>query len=120
VFRQVLLGLALFAATVAPATPALAHSMVRAVSIEDGARLNPAPTYVTIAFEHAARFGSVQLATAAGERVPITYKPPTQAATTFTIPLPRLAPDAYRLSWRVIAEDAHVMTGAVSFTVVTR
>lgn len=115
--RPLILSVAVLTASVAPA---FAHSMVRSVSIADGARLTAPPQQVTITFEHAARLGSVQLATTAGDRIPVTYSPPAQPATTFRIPLPRLAPEAYRLTWRVIAEDAHVMSGSVSFTVVAR
>jgi methionine-rich copper-binding protein CopC len=113
-WRQVVLAIAVLNATL-PA--AFAHTSAQSISIADGARLKTAPEQLTITFQHAARFGSVSLQTAAGERVPVPYAPPTVATSTFTIPLPRLAPDSYRLTWRVIAEDGHVMTGAVSFTV---
>lgn len=100
-----------------PAGPAFAHATQKSVSITDGATLRAAPQNIVIAFEHAARFGSVQVHTATGERIPVDYAPPSAPMTTFTIPLPTLAPDGYRITWRVIAEDGHVMTGGVSFTV---
>lgn len=102
------------------ASTALAHTMLRSTSIADGARLETAPPSVTIRFQHAAGLGSVQLATATGERVPLSYTPPRAMSDTFAIPLPRLEPDRYRLSWRVIADDGHVMAGAISFTVTGR
>lgn len=114
-WRHAPLVLALLAA---PISAALAHTMVQSVSITEGARLQAPPEQLTIRFEHAARFGSVRLETAAGERIPVTYTPPNEATTIFTIPLPTLAPDRYRVTWRVIAEDGHVMTGAVSFAIV--
>lgn len=113
-WRPFVLILALLAA---PLTPTFAHTMVQSVSIADGARLQTPPNEITITFEHAARFGSVRLQTAAGERIAVPYTPPTAATTSFRIPLPALPPDSYRLTWRVIAEDGHVMTGSVSFTV---
>lgn len=112
--RRLILTLAMLATFVAPA---LAHTMVRSVSIADGATLKTSPRDITIIFEHAAKFGSVQLRTAAGERIPVAYVAPKAATTTFSIPLPQLAPDRYRITWRVIADDGHVMTGAVSFKV---
>ena len=114
-WRPFILAVTLLAA---PISAAFAHTMVQSVSIADGARLQASPPQVTITFQHAARFGSVRLQTAAGERIPIAFTSPTAATNTFTIPLPALAPDSYRLTWRVIAEDGHVMTGSVSFTVV--
>jgi methionine-rich copper-binding protein CopC len=112
--RKLLVALALLATSVAPA---LAHTMLRSVSIAEGAELASSPAEVTIEFDHAAGMGTVQLATAAGERVPINWTPPRTLSSSFTIPLPRLQPDRYRLSWRVVAQDGHVMSGAVNFTV---
>jgi methionine-rich copper-binding protein CopC len=100
-----------------PLAMAQAHTMERAISIANNAVLQAAPETFTVSFVHPARFGSVQLRTVTGETVPIRYQPPTNATTDFTIPLPKLAPDRYRLTWRVIAEDGHVMTGAVNFTI---
>jgi copper resistance protein C len=34
------------------------------------------------------------------------------------VPLPRLAPGRYTLSWRVVGEDSHVVPGTLHFTVV--
>jgi methionine-rich copper-binding protein CopC len=114
-WRQFIVAVALLAASV---STAFAHTMVQSVSIADGSRHQASPRQITITFQHAARFGSVRLQTEAGERIPVPYTPPTAATNTFTIPLPDLSPDSYRLTWRVIAEDGHVMTGSVSFTVV--
>lgn len=101
----------------APFAMAQAHTMERAISIANNAVLQAAPETFTVSFVHPARFGSVQLRTATGDTVPIRYQPPANATTTFTIPLPKLAPDRYRLTWRVIAEDGHVMTGTLNFTI---
>lgn len=99
---------------------AQAHTMERAISIANNAVLQAAPETFTVSYVHPARFGSVQLRTATGETVPIRYQPPANATTTFKIPLPKLAPDRYRLTWRVIAEDGHVMSGTVNFTIARR
>lgn len=99
------------------AATAQAHTMVRAVSIAEGAVLASSPPSVTITFDHPAGMGAVRLETATGERVPIAWTPPRTLSASFTIPLPRLDPDRYRLSWRVVAQDGHVMAGAVNFSV---
>lgn len=115
--RALLMSVGLLCASFAMAQ---AHTMERAVSIANNAVLQAAPETFTVSYVHPARFGSVQLRTATGETVPIRYQPPANATTTFTIPLPKLAPDSYRLTWRVIAEDGHVMTGNVTFTIARR
>lgn len=115
--RALLLAAGLLAT---PLAMAQAHTMERAVSIANNAVLQTAPETFTVSYVHPARFGSVQLRTATGETVALRYQPPANATTTFTIPLPRLTPDRYRLTWRVIAEDGHVMTGTVNFTIAGR
>lgn len=115
--RALLMSVGLLCASFAMAQ---AHTMERAVSIANNAVLQTAPETFTVSYVHPARFGSVQLRTATGETVPIRYQPPANATTTFTIPLPKLAPDSYRLTWRVIAEDGHVMSGTVNFTIARR
>jgi methionine-rich copper-binding protein CopC len=101
----------------ASAGASLAHTMVRAVSIAEGAVLASSPPSVTITFDHPAGMGAVRLETATGERVPIAWTPPRTLSASFIIPLPRLDPDRYRLTWRVVAQDGHVMAGAVNFSV---
>jgi copper transport protein len=113
-WRHFVLVVALLSALMPTAS---AHTSAQSISIADGAKLQTAPETVTITFKHTARFGSVRLETIGGERVPVSYTPPSAAATTFTIPFPPLRPDSYRVTWRVIATDGHVMTGAVAFTV---
>lgn len=110
--------MAFVAALLAAFSPiAYAHTMVQSVTIADRSTLRAPPENISITFEHAASFGSARLTTATGEVIPLTYTPPRGASRTFTIPLPRLDPDRYRFTWRVIAEDGHVMSGGVMFTV---
>lgn len=114
-----LLRPALAALVLAPVAvaPAFAHTMVRSTSIADGATLAQSPPSISIAFEHPAAMGALRLETATGERIPLDWTPPRAISATFVVPLPRLEPDRYRLSWRVIAQDGHVMSGSLAFTV---
>ena len=97
---------------------AIAHTMVKSVSVADGAKLTTAPKEVTVMMGHPVGVGGVSLATAAGKDVPLSWKPSRAVTESFTVPLPKLAPDTYRFSWRTISDDGHVMNGGVSFTVV--
>jgi len=98
-------------------TGALAHTMVKSTTIEEGATLAASPPSVTILFDHAAGVGSVRLTTVTGETIPLNFIPPRTKVTSFTIPFPRLDPDRYKLEWRAIAQDGHVMAGGLSFGV---
>lgn len=108
---------ALAAMALAAPGAAAAHTMVKSVSIAEGAKLKAAPPSVTVTMGHPVGVGGASLATAAGKDVPLQFKPTRAMTATFTVPLPKLAPDSYRLSWRTVSDDGHVMTGGVSFTV---
>jgi methionine-rich copper-binding protein CopC len=60
-------------------------------------------------------FRSVQLRTAAGQRVPLNATLPTTMVKTVTIPVRPLSPGQYIVEWR--AESGHEMVGSFSFTV---
>jgi methionine-rich copper-binding protein CopC len=107
----------IFAAAFAAAAPALAHTEVRETSIAENAALSAAPENFTVAFSAHTGLAVVSLTDAAGRAVDLNYTPPRQHASSFTIPLPRLAPGNYTLTWRTIAHDGHAMTGAVHFSI---
>jgi copper resistance protein C len=109
--------LALAAAGALGAAPALAHTKMSGASIADKAVLKSAPADFSINFEHEARLASVRLVSASGAQLPVPFKPAAAAAKSFTVPLPKLAPGAYTLSWRALAADGHVMPGSVRFTI---
>lgn len=114
--RLALAALALTAAFAAVPV-AMAHTAVRETSIADRANLATAPANFTVSFTAATGIAVVKLTNAAGIAVPLTYTPPREMATSFTIPLPALAPGGYTLSWRAIANDGHAMPGQVRFHV---
>jgi copper resistance protein C len=98
-------------------TTALAHTMVRSTTIAEGATLATSPPSVTVTFEHAAGVGSVKLTTITGETILLSFTPSRAMVTSVTVPLPRLDPDRYKLEWRAIAQDGHVMAGGLNFGV---
>jgi hypothetical protein len=49
--------------------------------------------------------------------VPVGFEASSEAAATFAVGLPALDPGAYRLTWRALGDDGHVMTGDIDFTV---
>lgn len=115
--QRLLLALVAIALPITAASPALAHTAVRETSITENATLSASPANFTVAFSAATGLASVTLTNAAGREIAIDYAPPHARATTFTIPLPTLAPGAYTISWRTMAHDGHVMPGAIHFTV---
>lgn len=114
--KRLALVVAVVAAMTA-ATPALAHTAVRETSIAENATLARGPATFTVVFSGATGLANVTLTDATGRAVALDYAPPRAMASSFTIPLPNLAPGAYTLAWRTIAHDGHAMPGAVHFTI---
>ena len=110
--------LAVAAALALGATPAaFAHSMVAKTSIAENASLAEAPATFTAPFEHDARVSSVKLVDAKGAAVPLDFEPAVKMATTFSVPLPRLAAGKYTLSWKSLSKDGHAMSSTIHFTI---
>lgn len=115
--KRLLLALVAISLPLVAASPAIAHTAVRETSITDNSTLAAAPENFTVTFSAATGLANVTLTNAAGRVIALDYTPPRAMATTFTIPLPTLAPGAYTISWRTMAHDGHVMPGAIHFTV---
>ena len=115
-------------------TPWYDHELARAVAAEgvevelatsrfrfselppaDGATVKGSPANLSLTLSHAMVFRSVQLRTAAGQRVPLNATLPTTMVKTVTIPVRPLSPGQYIVEWR--AESGHEMVGSFSFTV---
>ncbi|MEQ1808621.1 MAG: copper resistance CopC family protein [Terricaulis sp.] len=115
--KRLLFALVAISLPIVAVSPALAHTAVRETSITDNATLAAAPTNFTVTFSAATGLANVTLTNAAGRNIALDYTPPHVMATTFTVPLPTLAPGAYTITWRTMAHDGHVMPGAIHFTV---
>ena len=99
------------------AGPAFAHTHVQKMSIAENAKLAASPPDFTVEFEGKATLANVSLMNAAGKDVPLAYTPPRDKATSFKIPLPKLAAGGYMLMWKTIGADGHAMSGMVNFTI---
>jgi len=75
-----------------------------------------APERIELSFSEVAHITALALQRDGQEASKLT--PPSAAAARFTIPMPRLSPGNYTLSWRVVSDDGHVMSGTLHFTVV--
>jgi methionine-rich copper-binding protein CopC len=75
-----------------------------------------APEQITLTFSEAARVTamSLQKEGEASRKLPL----PASAAAHITVPLPKLPPGRYTLTWRMLSDDGHVTSGSLHFTVV--
>jgi methionine-rich copper-binding protein CopC len=103
-------------ALLALAAHAHAHPHLTASVPVDGST-GKAPEQVVLTFSQPASITAMTLQRE-GEEAHKVAPLPTAAAAQVTIPLPKLARGKYTLSWRVVGEDGHVMSGDLHFTVV--
>jgi methionine-rich copper-binding protein CopC len=93
-----------------------AHATLKASAPADGASLTASPQSVTLTFSEPVKVTMLALAKVGGEKQDL--KPlPTKADATITVPAPSLSTGQYTVSWRVLSDDGHVMTGQVAFGV---
>ncbi len=96
---------------------ASAHSMMQSSSPSDGEVVSEAPETIGMVFHHAVRLTSLELTTSGGEEISIEIDREAELSNIVAAPLPALAPDQYRVDWRAMAPDGHVMSGSFSFTI---
>jgi methionine-rich copper-binding protein CopC len=95
--------------------PANAHAHLQTSSPADNSVITSTPSNLVLNFSEAARLTALSLQK--DNEPKQSMKPlPTAAAQQISIPLPSLAPGVYAVIWRVVADDGHVMSGALHFT----
>ena len=93
-----------------------AHAHLTAAVPADGSA-GRAPEHIVLTFSEAARLTALSLQREGEEPRKLTPLP-VEMGTRITVPLPKLSPGRYTLSWRVVSDDGHVVPGALHFTVV--
>lgn len=108
--------LALLLALVA-APAALAHARLLRSDPADGAQLAQSPPLLHLGFSEAATLAQLVLR-AEGHGGDHRMAPlPDSAARELVVRMPELPPGRYELAWRVLAEDRHISSGTLHFTI---
>jgi methionine-rich copper-binding protein CopC len=92
-----------------------AHSLLVASVPSAGAVVNGAPT-VTLRFNNRIekKLSRIRLVPPSGEAQVLALRT-DGALDALEAPLPALAPGRYRVEWRVLSTDGHVVSGAFAF-----
>ena len=94
---------------------ASAHAHLEKSSPADGSVITTSPSSIVLSFSEAARLTALSIQR--GDEAKQNLKPlPTSGAKQISVPLPPLKPGAYSLTWRVLSDDGHMMSGALRFT----
>src|SRR5229473_5953013 len=97
------------------AVTASAHTHLQKSSPADGSVITTSPSNLVLNFSEAARLTALSIQK--GSEPEQKLKPlPTTAAQQISVPLPALTPGTYSVSWRVVSDDGHMMSGALHFT----
>jgi methionine-rich copper-binding protein CopC len=110
-------GLAAAAWLLVAVLPAAAHSLLLA-SVPAARSVVAAPSHVELRFNNRIEkpLSSIALVGAGGARVIATVLP-EGPPDRLRASLPPLPPGDYRVEWRVLSTDGHVVTGTFTFTV---
>lgn len=96
---------------------AQAHTHLKSSMPADKAVLTAAPKQVMLHFSEPTRLTAVTLQKD-GEKNETTLSGlPKEATADVTLPVEIAAPGAYKVTWRAVGADNHVMSGSIQFTV---
>ena len=93
-----------------------AHAHLLQATPADGSVLTQAPATFTFKFDEAATLTALTLQKAgeAEQKLPI---PESKAATQISVAAPTLGPGSYTLTYRVLSDDHHIVSGHIQFKV---
>jgi methionine-rich copper-binding protein CopC len=94
---------------------ALAHVHLQGSSPADGSQLESAPATLVLSFSEAAQLTALSLELPGGALRKLSI--PEAAATRVSVALPQLGPGEYRIHWRALSRDGHVVPGEIRFRV---
>jgi copper transport protein len=113
---RLIVGLATLLLVVCSATDALAHAALVSVEPPDGSVLSDPPKRIELHFSESVTAGAVNLIDAQGG-LRGDAKVDTTADSIVVTPPPALPPGTSIVSYRVISQDGHPVTGSVTFSV---
>jgi methionine-rich copper-binding protein CopC len=93
-----------------------AHAHLLQATPADGSALAVAPGSFALTFNEAATLTSLTLQKQ-GQPAQKVADLPTKPSAQFNIPAPKMDAGSYTLSYRVLSDDSHVMSGTIKFKV---
>ena len=111
--KHLLSALALFLAL----GVAQAHTHLKSSMPADKAVLTSPPKQVMLHLSEATRLTAVTIQKEGDKNETAVAGLPKQAAADVTLPVEITMPGTYKLTWRAVGGDNHVMSGSIQFTV---
>jgi copper resistance protein C len=96
---------------------AQAHTHLKSSTPADQAVLTAAPKQIVLRFSEPTRLTAVTVQKDGDKNETTLSELPKEAAVEVTLPVEIAASGAYKLSWRAVGPDSHIMSGSIRFTV---
>jgi methionine-rich copper-binding protein CopC len=96
-----------------------AHSLLLESAPAAGARLDASPTEISLRFNNRIekKLSTIRLVDEAGVARPVGVRVADGPADRLTGTAPPLGPGVWRVEWRVLSTDGHIVSGRFSFRV---
>lgn len=96
---------------------ATAHAKLTQSMPANGSVLTRAPAQIQLTFNEPARITALNILKS-GDKAATKLGPlPRAVSATFMVALPKLAPGKYTVTYRVMGDDNHLMSGSLTFSV---
>jgi copper transport protein len=107
------------AAMLLAVSTSLAHAKLESSSPSSGESLHTAPSSVTLRFSVRVQssMSSIAVKDASGGAVAVGAIVDFEQGKMISVPLPQLAPGTYRVEWRALSADDHMIEGNFEFSV---
>jgi methionine-rich copper-binding protein CopC len=107
------------AATVLLGAPAQAHAKLLSSSPAAGATVGPRLHAIVLTFDDVVQLVPRSMVVTGAGGAPLTARPPQLTSPrVMQLRMPdRLAPGPYFVAWRILADDGHIESGTLSFTI---
>ncbi|QCZ93725.1 copper resistance CopC family protein [Salinimonas iocasae] len=117
-YRRLILSASVVLASLT-AQPVFSHSQMNLNESQpaSNAMLMSAPEKLSLTFSESVRLTNVTLTNKDGKEIDFGFAPAFDKSADFEWKLPALAPDTYKVSYVVMSDDGHKMTGKYSFMV---
>jgi methionine-rich copper-binding protein CopC len=117
--RIIIVFVAILIASLASNSGALAHAMLSQSVPAVGSTVPTPPNKIVLSFTESLEpaFSGIEVRDAAGQRVDSGKAAAGASKNQLQVPLKRLAPGSYSVSWHVLSVDTHKTEGNFKFTV---
>jgi methionine-rich copper-binding protein CopC len=98
-------------------TTAQAHTHLQSSMPADQAAVSSAPTQIMLHFSEPTRLTALSVHKEGDKEASAVSSLPKEASAALTVPVQVAGPGKYKVNWRAVGKDNHVMSGALQFTV---